>query len=487
MKIVDELVGSVCEHAFSAARWSWHSYRLLFAPVVTESLRARISKVRARAVAWSAAREVPAYRALLEEHGMRPNMRFEDLPIMDKPSYVHRFPLAATCRHGVLPTRGAVIDESSGSSGTANNWVRGPAERRATRRLIQYAARATFGERDFTVLNAFALGPWATGMSVSMALAERYLVKSIGPDVAKIVATLELLGPNRPYLICGYPPFLKLLCDTANVDWSRYEIYAAVGGEGMSEPLRAALERCFVRTISSFGASDLEINIAAENDFTIAVRHALLHEPSFARELFGVQPVPMVFQYDPLDYFLETTAGEELLVTVNRLANVSPRIRYNLRDRACVISRSRVLAIAADYGLRLPRALPLPLLFHWGRIDHAVPFYGCKLTPDDLQHAILRVPALAANAAEHALHPYEDQHANKRLDVWIELVPGSALVATPALEAALVHALGEVNQDFRESIRMVPPDRAPTIVLFPSGQSPLATQDVRIKKQYVVY
>jgi phenylacetate-CoA ligase len=487
MKIVDELLGAMLERGLAAARLSWHSYRLLFAPLISEATRLRISKLRARAAAWSAQREVPAYRALLEEHGLRPDMRFEDLPIIDKPTYVHRFPLAATCRDGVLPMRGAVIDESSGSSGTANNWVRGPAERRATRKLIQYAARATFGDREFTVLNAFALGPWATGMSVSMALAERYLVKSIGPDVKKIVATLELLGPNRPYLICGYPPFLKLLCDTAQLDWSRYEIYAVVGGEGMSEPMRAALDRCFTRTISSFGASDLEINIAAENDFTIALRHALADRPTFARALFGrAESLPMVFQYDPFDYYLETTPDDELVVTVNRLATVSPRVRYNLRDRARVITRSRVLALASTHGVTLPRSLPLPLLFHWGRIDHAVGFYGCKLTPDDLQHAILRVPPLAANAAEHAFHPYEDEGANKRLDVWIELREGASLVATPALEAALVRELGEVNQDFRESIRMVPADRAPRLALFPSGTSPIANQDARIKKQYVV-
>ncbi len=486
MRIVDEFFGGVLEHSLAAARMSWHSYRLLFAPVLTENLRMRISKLRARAVAWSAQREVPAYRALLEEHGMRPCMRFEDLPIMDKASYVHRFPLAATCRDGVLPSRGAVIDESSGSSGTANNWVRGPVERRATRRTIQYAARATFGDRDFTVLNAFALGPWATGMSVSMALAERYLVKSIGPDVAKIVATLELLGPNRPYLIAGYPPFLKLLCDTAKLDWSRYEIYAVVGGEGMSEPMRAALDRCFVRTISSFGASDLEINIAAENDFTIAVRHALASQPAFARDLYGTASMPMVFQYDPLDYYLESARSGDLLVTVNRLANVSPRIRYNLRDRASVLTRAHVQAVAADHGVRLPRSLPLPLLLHWGRVDHAVAFYGCKLTPDDLQHAILRIPELARDAAELAFHPYDDEQANKRLEIWIELRPGSALVATDALAAELVRTLGEVNQDFRESIRMVPLERAPRLQLFPANQSPIANQDARIKKQYVV-
>jgi phenylacetate-CoA ligase len=475
------IAGTALDHLLGWFHASWHAYRLLFAPAISEPLRMRLGKLRARTVATSARREVPAYRAFVEAHGIRPAMRFEDLPIMDKPSYVHRFPLPSTCRGGVLPMRGGVIDESSGSSGTANNWVRGPAERRATRRQIQYAARATFGDRDFVVLNAFALGPWATGMTVSAALGERYLVKSIGPDVQKLVATLKLLGPSRPYLICGYPPFLRLLCD-ADLEWSRYELHAVVGGEGMSEPLRTALERCFTRVISSFGASDLEINIAAENDTTIALRRALLANAAFSRDLFGgVEPLPMVFQYDPLDYYLETI-DDDLVVTVNRLACVSPRIRYNLRDRARVIERAHVARVAADHGIALPHGLSLPFLFHWGRVDHAVAFYGCKLTPEDLQHALLRIPEL--DVAEYALHPFEDGDGNKRLELWVELRGGS--LDGSLYEAELVRRLAEVNQDFRESIRMVPPARAPRLRLWPAGHSPMSGQDARIKKRYIL-
>jgi hypothetical protein len=50
-----------------------------------------------------------------------------------------------------LLRREAVLDESSGSSGTAGNWVRGTGERDATGRLIQYSARATFGAESFVL------------------------------------------------------------------------------------------------------------------------------------------------------------------------------------------------------------------------------------------------------------------------------------------------------------------------------------------------
>ena len=89
----------------------------------------------------------------------------------------------------------------------------------------------------------------------------------------------------------------------------------------MSEALRSYLERSFRRVYSSFGASDLEINIAAENELTIAVRRLLAKRPDLARALgLPEQPtLPMVFQYNPLDYLVETTAGGELVITVNRV------------------------------------------------------------------------------------------------------------------------------------------------------------------------
>ena len=194
------------------------------------------------------------------------------------------------------------------------------------------------------MINAFALGPWATGMNVSMSSVDVAILKSTGPDIGKIEKTLRLFGPRYRYLVCGYPPFLKTLVDTADVDWGGLECFAAVGGEGMSEALRSHLERSFRRVYSSFGASDLEINIAAENELTIALRRLLAERPDLARALeLPEQPtLPMVFQYNPLDYLVETTAGGELVITVNRVGTTAPKLRYNLHDLGCSVPFRRL-------------------------------------------------------------------------------------------------------------------------------------------------
>lgn len=486
-KTFDPIAGWALSLLGDVALSSWGTYRALFAPIFSAETRDRLARTRASAAFLNARQTVPAYRAFLQEHGALDVDRFEDIPPMDKAGYIKRWPIDQLCQGGRLPTHGAVIDESSGSSGQASNWIRGPGERAAAKRLLQFATRSAFGDEPFILLNAFALGPWATGMNVSMSLVDLCVLKSIGPDAAKVIGTLKLLGPKHRYVIAGYPPFLKGLVDTADIDWSQYDVCAVVGGEGMSQPLRAALNRRFRKTISSFGASDLEINIGVETDYTIALRDALASNAGLAEDLYGREALPMVFQYDPLNYFIETDADRNLLITINRLENVSPRIRYNIRDRGVVRSMKDVVAAAAKRGVGLPAPLvDLPVLFHWGRQDNAVGFYGCKITPEDIQHVILRVAALGERVTNFALHPYEDADANKRLEVWFEVATALESDGQEGLREAVLAELAAVNQDFRESIKMVPLDRRPGIRVFVAGQSPFPEQDIRLKKQYIL-
>ena len=482
----DPIAGRILNGLGDVALSSWGAYRTLFAPILSTTTRDWVSRTRAAAAFYNARRTVPAYQAFLREHGAFDVARFEDIPPMDKAGYIKRWPIEQLCQGGRLPMRGAVIDESSGSSGQASNWVRGPGERADARRILQFATRSAFGDEPFVLLNAFALGPWATGMNVSMSLVDMCILKSIGPDAAKVIGTLKLLGPKYRYVIAGYPPFLKGLVDTADIDWSAYDVSAVVGGEGMSQPLRAALNRRFRKTISSFGASDLEINIAVETDFTIALRDTLASNDELAEQLYGREPLPMVFQFDPLNYHIESDAERNLLVTINRLENVSPRIRYNIRDRGVVRSAREVSQAMAKRGVHLPPpVVDLPLLFHWGRQDNAVGFYGCKVTPEDIQHVILRVASLGERVTNFALHPYEDADANKCLEIWFE-VSDDGDTDIDQLREAVLAELGAVNQDFRESIKMVPANRRPAVKLFRHGESPFPAQDIRLKRQYIL-
>jgi phenylacetate-CoA ligase len=100
-------------------------------------------------------------------------------------------------------------------------------------------------------------------MSVSAALAGTCRLKSVGPDRDKVVTTMLQLGPGYRYVVLGYPPFLKDVADDPRIDLTRYDVTAGFGGEGISENMRTYLLRRYRRVVGSYGASDLEINLAA--------------------------------------------------------------------------------------------------------------------------------------------------------------------------------------------------------------------------------
>jgi phenylacetate-CoA ligase len=346
----------------------------------------------------------------------------------------------------------------------------------------------TLGTRPFIVINAFALGPWATGMALSMSIVDIAVLKSTGPDIAKIEKTLELFGPRYHYLVCGYPPFLKALVDGSSLDWSSYECTAAVGGEGMSEALRDRLRRAFGEVYSSFGASDLEINIATENDFTIAFRRLLLERDDLraALRLPDHGSAPMVFQYNPLDYLIEVNGEGELVISICRLDTAAPKLRYCIHDLGCVRRFSEARAALDQAGVDpsslSPDWIDLPLLFHYGRSDATVAFYGANLPVADVEEAIFSVEGLGDRVASFMLLPGEDDEANKTLELAFELAEGAESPAD--VRARLLARLSALNSDWREASRFMPAEQ-PTLSFHPAGTGPFAGYDPRLKRQYV--
>jgi phenylacetate-CoA ligase len=465
--------------------------------VPLEATLTRLGEWRLATAYERARRTVPAYRTLARESGSRLRWDgwkpdFSAVPVTDKPNYVQRFSIEERCQGGRLPDRGVTVDESSGTSGMPNNWVRGAEERADMRAMIQATGRVLLGDEPIFVINAFALGPWATGMAISMALADGAIVKSTGPEIGKIQNTLNLFGPRYRYLICGYPPFLKRLVDAGGVDWQSLNTMAFCGGEGMSEGLRTYLERSIGKVYSSFGAGDLEINVAAENDFTVGLRRRLLVDDALAKTLRlpdrGM--APMVFQYNPLDYYIESNGEGELIVSVTRPETVSPKLRYNIHDLGAVRTHAQVVdAVRKSGGSSLLAArgrLPLPFLFLWGRSDSTVAFYGCNVTPASLEEVTFSVPALYERVDSFALLEGEDVEANKTLAFAFELKEGAEPPQdVEAVRRDTLARLTELNQDYREAARIIAPGLEPTIEFHQPGTGPFANYDIRLKRKYI--
>ena len=464
-------------------------------PAVTD----RLSRERALVTARRAARYVPAYRELLDEAAVDPSAMgsLQELPETDKAGYVDRWSLPDRCVDGHIPLRGTTIDESSGSTGTPYNWVRGSAERRHVRRMISFFARYTFGDRPLVVLNAFSMGAWATGMTTAIALENNGLVKATGPQIDKILGTMREMGTGHRYLIVGYPPFLKLLLDEGEAQghrWADYDMHALLGGEGNSEALRDYLLRRFRSVFSGYGATDVEIGLAAETPACIAVRRLAAERPDIARALFGESGrSPMVFQYNPLLHHVETNDRGELLFTVTRHATLSPKVRYNVHDEGGVIRDDELRSRLAALGIRLEDLVPgerrmvrMPYLYVFGRKDSTVSVMGANIYPADIEAGIYADQRLAEQVLSFRLTLREQRPGETRPLIHIQLARGEPSPAlADALAGAIERQLASQNADYQEAMKEYPALLVPIVELHARGSGPFKGDADRIKHRYV--
>lgn len=460
-------------------------------------LRHYNGRARAYAEFIKASKKVPGYREFLANKrftqihfdGMLPNI--ENIPVTDKKNYVNIFNINERCLNGRMPSIGAVIDESSGSSGVPTNWIRGQKERDINHQIIEFGLKSLLGNEPVFVINAFALGAWATGMNITMACLKFSKVKSTGPDNIKIVNTLKQFGTNHKYLIMGYPPFLKQLVDSSDIDWHQYNVVFIFGGESMSEGMRYYIVNKGIKNIySSFGASDLELNIANENDFTISLRKLLVKEPTLRQQLLKFDgAIPMIFQFNPADFFIECNENGELIITICRPNYTSPKIRYNIYDKGHILQLYEVTATLKTLNLfnKVNKAqTDLPLLFHYGRSDMTVSFFGSNISPIDVQEAIFNIPQLAANINSFHIEAFEDELANKQLIISLELlkiISTDTFENTNEMSSSFFAELSTINQDFKAAYTMASNNK-PTLKFHKYGMGPFQNTDNRIKTRY---
>ena len=358
-------------------------------------------------------------------------------------------------------------------------------------------------------LNAFSMGAWAAGFNMSLGMMRHGIVKSIGPDIDKILSTLTYLGPSYRYLISGYPPFLKHLLDEGDrrgFPWADYEIHALVGGEGMTEDLRDVLLERFASVYSGYGATDIEIGMAGESPVSIAVRRLARTRPEIGRALFGDDPrLPMVFQYNPLIHFMEVNELGEVICTVSRLDLLSPRIRYNVHDSGGIVDFATVRRVLAEFGYDLDRlgetpevagprgplpwAHPIPLPFLWinGRRDATISVMGANIYPEDIESVLYRDPEVEPRLRSFMVSVVDDERGTPRPAVAIELtdLDGIDDAWRAATARRLRDGLEALNTDYRSSLGEFPDAMLPIVSTYEEGGGPFAGDRTRIKQRRI--
>ena len=473
-----------------------------------------LGRLRAERATFRAIRRVPAYRRLLRDHDIHADTAWplgilSTLPETDKHSYIDEYSIEDRCVDGRFTFIGTTIDESSGSTGRPYDWIRGQRERSIAHRNIGFFARYIFGPQPLVTINAFSMGAWAAGVNTTAGMNRHGIVKSTGPDLDKIFSTLRLLGPHYRFTICGYPPFLKRMLDVGDAEgfpWDDYELHGLVGGEGMAEGLRDYLLQRFVSVYSGYGATDLEVGMAAETPVSVALRRLARAGPEIRAVLFGDRSrLPMVFQYNPLIHFMEVNDQSEVIATVSRLDLLAPRIRYNVHDEGGLARYGHIGRVLRDHGYDLcllgsypavhgPRGplpwtdpVPLPFLWIFGRRDATISVMGANIYPEDVEATVYREPAVAAAVHSFQLAVVQDESHTPRPGVLLELNEGVA-VDDAWREERAVHirdGIAALSRDYRTSLDEYPEAMLPLVETYPLGTGPFAADEGRIKQRRI--
>ncbi|UFS59103.1 phenylacetate--CoA ligase family protein [Subtercola endophyticus] len=470
----------------------------------------RFARVNAWMIAQQAYLDVPAYRRYLDESGFRPRFGFRWWNLSafrptSKKDYVDRFSEDDRCWGGSIVTVGTVVDESSGSSGTPYNWMRSKDELRTVHANVAGYITLLFGSRRLFCINAFSMGAWATGTNTGLAMSKVAMVKNTGPDIEKIVDTLKHFGPSYTYLISAYPPFLKHLrdrLDAEGFDWDAYELNGFVGGEALTEGLRDYLEQRFARVYSGYGASDLTIGMAGESDLSVWLRRSLVANTDLRARVLGPDEdrTPMIFQYNPLETYLETTAEGELLVTLNSTAIMSPKVRYNIGDEARLVSfpdMSGYVAAFPRLALAFERAfasqrMKLPFVLLFGRKDSTISYMGANIYPLDVENGLYLDNPYAAEIESFKLSLLDIGELEQRPVIHLQLRPGATLAPDARADlrarsaAGVLRHLASVSRDIAQSLAEDASTADVRIELHDHGTGVFAGTSSKIKNVYLV-
>jgi phenylacetate-CoA ligase len=342
-----------------------------------------------------AAADVPAFRMLLDEQGIRAE-RVTDLasftrvcPLLSKANTFNRFELDQLSVGGTLIDVADVLT-SSGHGGRFSFGVISRQQVSANADFMDRAFDAAFRvkSRKTLTLNCLPMGVVFSSHCMTVA------TTSVREDMA--VALVETFGHHYEQIVlCGDPLFLKRFTDYARergVDWSRYQVNAMIGEEIFGEHFRGYLADSIGLDVnrpaegyvmSSFGVGELGLHLGWETPATISLRRASLDNPGFARDLLGAHTddgttLPMIFTFNPLRTFIEVVDpaidgyGQMTTSMLDPERSV-PLLRYQTGDIVCLLDHTHVTDLAHHHKVPLAADLPSPLLALRGREKEALP------------------------------------------------------------------------------------------------------------------
>ena len=105
------------------------------------------------------------------------------------------------------------------------------------------------------------------------------------------------------------------------------------------------------------------------------------------------------------------------------------KVRYNIHDRGHQVTINELYEFFEELGINkneivAPRT-DLPLLFHYGRADMTVSFFGANISPVDIQESMFEMNMLVEHCNTFQIRTSEDTAGDKTLEILLEAKQGN--------------------------------------------------------------
>ncbi|MFH1053071.1 MAG: hypothetical protein V1740_01510 [Candidatus Woesearchaeota archaeon] len=377
-------------------------------PLVLED----IGKRKAMIIFKKACKEIPFYNKFLKKNKCNPdsikkfNDFLEKVPITSKFNYIKKAKKMKDLCYNRDISNIDILFESSGHSGKPTIWPRSREEEKEEKVFTTVGLDLLFETYRYNTLfiNTFALGSWITGVEIARIADGHSTLINPGPDIDDTIDSLKKFKDTfDQFIIAGYPPFVKNLLEEGKrrkIQWKKYKISLILGGEPMPEEMRDYLYDLIGKKIeyknkrgyiySGFGASDVGIAGINEEYESVLIRRLARSNKGLKKDIFGdIDGIPLLFQYDPAQYYLQTNEENEILFTIVDINAAMPLIKYNLQDIGGIVAYKEMKNILIKNKIDLKLRVPFPFVFIRGRSDGTVNFYGSLIFPTKVEAILL--------------------------------------------------------------------------------------------------
>ncbi|MBI4138468.1 MAG: phenylacetate--CoA ligase family protein [Candidatus Wildermuthbacteria bacterium] len=450
----------------------------------------------------SASERVPAYGMLLKHGGINPRAvrgikDFKTLPIIEKKTYIYRYPLNDLFPERKIPSMGYA---SSGSSGKPTLWFLDDIQEQQGGDLHERIFRDIFKiqKKDTTLMIVcFAMGIWIAGIytlaSCRNVARKGYALTTITPGIEQkdILRILKDLAPRFKHtIIAGYPPFLMNVFSEMKKKQipAPKNIRVLTAGDKFSETWRKDVATLLgMRTpdesiINIYGCADAGM-LGFETPLSIFLRKKSESVPGLSRDLFGtVKNLPGIFQYNPNHVFFEEHE-QELLLTVSTSA---PLVRYNIHDIGNVFPHKTMRTFLKTHALEKETEAHGLSQWTWpfvtvkGRTDVAVTFYALNIYPEHIKQGLEDARISRFLSGNYFAHNQTTNHSKTQtLHIDVELAPGVRPTKTISqnVRTAVSECLLRVNMEFHKLHSILGGKALPLIALKQYGETNFHNSD----------